>query len=199
MFRLTIEKTSDGYVLREHGYVAASAATGSILTVLVCAVIFSLIGYVETPRERMGCYAVAALLAVPMILTGYNAVTHWGRRLVLDGEGCRLRGVFLREQFIPWTAVKDFGVTHKVVHTSRGIRVSHVYTLYISPTHLSATSEGRVIGRSNRAVTLQIRGTDVEDLRSVGVVDFCDTQINRDREDEGRVKPYIAADRRSED
>jgi hypothetical protein len=166
------------------------------VSALVCAVILSLIGYVDTPRERMGCYALSVLLTVPMISAGYKAVTHWGRRLVLDGEGCRLRGNLVREQMIPWTAVKDFGVTHKVEHTRRGIRVSHVYTLYISPTHLSAASEGRVIGRSNRAVTLQIRGADAEDLLAVGVVDFCDTQINRDRKDEERIRPYV---RRSED
>ena len=202
MFQIKIEKTSEGFVLREHGYTAIASTAGGVVAALTCVALFCLAGYLDTVRQQIGGYLMAVIMAAVAIEAGCFAAVHWGRRLVLDREGCRLQGLFLKERRIPWNTVRDFGVAYKAVrsHSRRARRTtSHIYTLYISPTRLSFGADGREVRRGNRAATLSIKGDDVDELLSREVFDFCEAQINRGREETDRVKPYIASGRRSED
>ena len=205
MLSIQIEKTPDGFIIRESGYVAAISTVGCLLAAFTCAIGVALSGGMDSVRERIGCMVIVALFAVVSVSVGFDAVTHFGRRLVMDSGGCRLQGTFLKERSIPWDAVRDFGVTHKTVRTRGGYaghfrgHTHHIYTLYVSPTRLSSTSDGRVVQRSNRAVILQIRGADVDDLLSREVLDFCEKQVNRGREESERVVLYLATSRQSED
>lgn len=202
MLQIKIEKTSEGFILREHGYTAISSTAGAVVAALTCVALFCLAGYLDTTREQIGGYLLAAIMAAVAVEAGYFAAVHWGRRLVLDREGCRLQGMLLKERLIPWDTVRDFGVTYKAArsHSRRAQRTaSHIYTLYISPTRLSFGEDGREVRRGNRAATLSIKGEDVDELFFHEVFDFCEEQINRGREETDRVKPYIASGRRSED
>lgn len=199
MLQLKIEKTREGFILREHAYTATASASASVLAILSGAAIFSLAGHLDTIREQIGGYLIAAGMAAMAVRAVADAVIHWGRRLVLDGEGCRLQGKLLREKRIPWDSVRDFGVTYKAVRSGSNHRTSHIYTLYISPTRLSSGSAGRENRRENRALTLSIKGDDVDELFFHEVFDFCEKQINRGREEPDRVKLYLPSDRYPED
>ena len=202
MFQIKIEKTSEGFILREHGYTSMASTAGAVVAALTCVALFCLVGYLDTVREQIGGYLMAVIMAAVAIEAGGFAALHWGRRLVLDREGCRLQGMLLKERLISWDTVRDFGVTYKAVRShSRRVRrtTSHIYTLYISPTRLSFGENGREIRRCNRAATLSIKGEDVNELVFHEVFDFCEEQINRGREAMDRVKLYIASERGSED
>lgn len=202
MFQVKIEKTTEGFILREHRYTAIASTAGAVVAALTCVVLFCLAGYLDTVRRQIGGYLMAVIMAAVAIEAGCFAAVHWDRRLVLDREGCRLQGLFLKGRLIPWDTVRDCGVTYKAArsYSRRAQRTtSHIYTLYISPTRLSFGEDGREVRRGNRAATLSIKGDDVDELFSHAVFDFCEEQINRGRNEMNRVKPCIASGRRSED
>ena len=133
--------------------------------------------------------AVCGLMVLILLGAGiYLLVDNLGRHLVLDEAGAHLRRALMKEVFLPWDQVRDFGTAHQDgTHRNRNSRVHY---FYISPTYLSSGSQSRIIRRSNRALSLTVSRDEIDELYAVGILDSCEKKINTGREEWDKVKPY---------
>ena len=187
---MKIDKSDTGFTLRQSRFPAVMG--GVILVTGLCMTAFMLpfLLVFNSTRELVGMVFLIAFLAVIIGAGIHQVITHTGRHLVLDGEGIRLRRTFMKECFLPWEGVRDFGITHEDGTGRR--RSQRIHYVYLSPTRLSAGGQSRVIRKSNRALSLTVSRDEIDELYGQGVMDFCETCINRGRDEWSRVAPYTS-------
>ena len=185
---MKIVKRNAGYVLRQSPFPAA--AGGLILGMGLIMAVFSaaFLSAVSGAEEWAATVFLAVFLAA---ITGagiYQLVIHLGRRLVLDAEGVHLEGTLMKERFLPWSKVRDLGITHADGVSRQRNQRAHYF--YVSPTRLGSDGHIRVIRRHNRALLLKVSRADIDDLYGRGMIDFCEKLANEGREEWDRVVPY---------
>ena len=187
---MKITKTDNGYgyVLRQSPFPAA--AGGMILGMGLIMLVFTLpfLTIADGTRELAMMIFLMVFLALFMGIGIYQLIANAGRRLVLDTEGVRLRGALMKERFIPWSKVRDLGVTHEDGGPRRRQQRAHYF--YVSPTRLGSDGSVRVIRKHNRALILAVSRNEIDGLYGRGVVDFCEKRANEGREEWDRVVPY---------
>lgn len=185
---MKIVKIDGGYMLRQSRFPLISAI--SLLAVGLCLGLFLLafLPVAQNTQEQWGM-AVCGLMVLILLGAGiYLLVDNLGRHLVLDEAGAHLRRTLMKEVFLPWDQVRDFGTAHQDgTHRNRNSRVHY---FYISPTYLSSNGQSRVIRKSNRALSLTVSRDEIDELYGQGVMDLCTRQINRGRTDPYRILLY---------
>lgn len=185
---MKIVKIDGGYMLRQSRFPLISAI--SLLAVGLCLGLFLLafLPVAQNTQEQWGM-AVCGLMVLILLGAGiYLLVDNLGRHLVLDEAGAHLRRALMKEVFLPWDQVRDFGTAHQDgTHRNRNSRVHY---FYISPTYLSSNGQSRVIRKSNRALSLTVSRDEIDELYGQGVMDLCTRQINRGRTDPYRILLY---------
>lgn len=185
---MKIVKIDGGYMLRQSRFPLISAI--SLLAVGLCLglLLLAFLPVAQSTREQWGM-AVCGLMVLILLGAGiYLLVDNLGRHLVLDETGAHLRRTLMKEVFLPWDQVRDFGTAHQDgTHRNRNSRVHY---FYISPTYLSSNGQSRVIRKSNRALSLTVSRDEIDELYGQGVMDLCTRQINRGRTDPYRILLY---------
>ena len=185
---MKIVKIDGGYMLRQSRFPLISAI--SLLAVGLCLglLLLAFLPVAQNTQEQWGM-AVCGLMVLILLGAGiYLLVDNLGRHLVLDETGAHLRRTLMKEVFLPWDQVRDFGTAHQDgTHRNRNSRVHY---FYISPTYLSSNGQSRVIRKSNRALSLTVSRDEIDELYGQGVMDLCTRQINRGRTDPYRILLY---------
>ena len=185
---MKIVKIDGGYILRQSRFPLISGV--SLLAVSLCLGLFLLafLPVAQGTNERWGM-ALCCLMTLILFGAGlYLLIENLGRHLVLDEDGVHLRLTLMKETFLPWEKVRDFGITHQDGTGRR--RSQRIHYFYISPTYLSSGGSARVIRRSNRAMSLTVSRDEIDELYGRGVIDLCTQRINRDRTEPYRITLY---------
>ncbi len=185
---MKIDKIDGGYTLRQSPFPLISGITLLSASLFLGLFLLAFLPVAQSTKEKCGM-AVCGLMVLILLGAGlYLLIDNIGRRLVLDGDGVHLRLTLMKETFIPWGKVRDFGITHEDgTGRRRGYRVHY---FYISPTHLGSNGRIRVIRNTNRALRLMISREEIEDLYGRGIIDFCKIKANEGRNEWDRVVPY---------
>ena len=185
---MKINKTDTGYVLRQSRFLVVSGGLLLFMGIGFTALLVLLLPSFDLPEDRPALVYMICTLALLYGAGGYLLVANLGRRMVLDGEGVRLRATLLKERLLPWASVRDLGITHKDGQGRQSWKRTHY--LYVSPTRLGTDGHIRVIRSKNRALCLTVSRGEIDELYALGVMDRCTEWANRGKEGYDRVAAY---------
>ncbi len=185
---MRIDKQDTGYTLRQSAFPAAAGGALLGMGLIFGALTALILPAAADVRELAAAGIAVSFMAIVAGLGIHQLVIHLGRRLVLDAEGVHLEGTLMKERFLPWSKVRDLGITHADGVSRQRNQRAHYF--YVSPTRLGSDGHIRVIRRHNRALLLKVSRADIDDLYGRGMIDFCEKLANEGREEWDRVVPY---------
>lgn len=185
---MKIIKTDGGYTLRQSPFPLISGITLLSVGLFLGLILLAFLPVAQSTKEKCGMAACGLMVLILLGAGLYLLIDNIGRHLVLDQNGVHLRRTLMKETVIPWEKVRDFGITHQDGTYRHRNQRAHYF--YISPSPLYSDGRVRVIRPKNRALSLMVSRDEIDELYAVGILDFCEKQINEEREEWDTVKPY---------